>query len=87
MFMQTKKGLLRVCFVALLELAFYMSTVLYEDSITTARLGSLEFMCTISRLFDPRQRKTIFPLASVSRPSLEPTQPPVQWIQAVLSPG
>jgi hypothetical protein len=29
----------------------------------------------------------IFPLASVSRPALEPTQPPVQWIPGVLSPG
>jgi hypothetical protein len=28
-----------------------------------------------------------FPLASVSRPALGPTQPPVQWIPAVLSPG
>jgi hypothetical protein len=29
----------------------------------------------------------IFPLASVSRPALRPTQPPVQWVQGVLSPG
>jgi hypothetical protein len=57
MFMQTKKGLLRVCFVVLLELAFYMSTVLYEDSITTVRLGSLEFMCTISRLRSSAEAK------------------------------
>jgi hypothetical protein len=28
-----------------------------------------------------------FPLASVSRPALGPTQPPVQWIPVVLSPG
>jgi hypothetical protein len=26
-----------------------------------------------------------FPLASVSRPALRPTQPPVQWVPAVLS--
>jgi hypothetical protein len=25
--------------------------------------------------------------ASVSRPALEPTQPPVQWVPGVLSPG
>jgi hypothetical protein len=37
--------------------------------------------------FDPRQRQRIFPLASSSRPTLEPTQPPVQWVPGVLSPG
>jgi hypothetical protein len=28
-----------------------------------------------------------FPLASVSRPALGPTQPPVPWVPRVLSPG
>jgi len=28
-----------------------------------------------------------FPLASVSRPVLVPTQPPVQWVPRLLSPG
>jgi hypothetical protein len=37
--------------------------------------------------FDPRQRQRIFPLASVSRPALEPTRPPAQWVPGVLSPG
>jgi hypothetical protein len=37
--------------------------------------------------FDPRQRQRIFPLASVSRPALGPTQTPVQWVTGVLSPG
>jgi hypothetical protein len=36
---------------------------------------------------DLRQRQRIFPLASVSRPALGPTQPPVQWVPVVLSPG
>jgi hypothetical protein len=29
----------------------------------------------------------IFLLASVSRPALGPTQPPIQWVPGVLSPG
>jgi hypothetical protein len=37
--------------------------------------------------FDPRQRQRICSLASVSRPVLGPTQPPVQWVPRVLSPG
>jgi hypothetical protein len=37
--------------------------------------------------FDPRRGQRIFLLASVSRPALGPTQPPVQWVPVVLSPG
>jgi hypothetical protein len=29
----------------------------------------------------------IFLLAPVSRPALRPTQPPIQWVPGVLSPG
>jgi hypothetical protein len=36
--------------------------------------------------FDSRQQ-IIFPLASASRPALGPTQPPIQRVQSVLSPG
>jgi hypothetical protein len=36
----------------------------------------------VSRL-DPRHSKGIFPLASVSRPALGPTQPPVQSVPGV----
>jgi hypothetical protein len=35
----------------------------------------------------PAEAKRIFPLASVSRPALGPTQSPVQWVMGVLSPG
>jgi hypothetical protein len=37
--------------------------------------------------FDPGRGKRIFPLASVCRPALGPTQPPVQWLPGVLSLG
>jgi hypothetical protein len=37
--------------------------------------------------FDLRQEKRIFPLTSMSRPALRATQPPVQWVPGVLSPG
>jgi hypothetical protein len=33
------------------------------------------------------QRQRIFPLASESRPAVGATQPPVQWVPAVLFPG
>jgi hypothetical protein len=32
---------------------------------------------------DPRQEQRNFPLASVSRPGLRPTQPPIQWVPEV----
>jgi hypothetical protein len=48
----------------------------YSVSLRTGRPG-----------FDPRQRQRIFPLTSVSRPALGPTQPPVQWVPGALSPG
>jgi hypothetical protein len=34
-----------------------------------------------------RQGQRIFSLPSVSRLALRPTQPPVQWVPGVLSPG
>jgi hypothetical protein len=37
--------------------------------------------------FDPRQGQRIFLLAPASRSDLGPTQPPVQWVAGVFSPG
>jgi hypothetical protein len=37
--------------------------------------------------FNPQQRQEIFSLTSVSRTALGPTQPPVQLVPGVLSPG
>jgi hypothetical protein len=37
--------------------------------------------------FDPLQGQRIFLLAPASRPALEPTKPPIQWVPGVLSPG
>jgi hypothetical protein len=39
------------------------------------------------RPFDPPQRQRSFPLISASRTTLGPTQPPVQWVPAVLPLG
>jgi hypothetical protein len=36
---------------------------------------------------NPRQGKRIFPVVSVSRQVLGPTQPSVRWVPGVLSPG
>jgi hypothetical protein len=37
--------------------------------------------------FDPQQGHRIFLLAPASRPALGPTQPHIQWVPGVLSPG
>jgi hypothetical protein len=37
--------------------------------------------------FDPRQGQRTFLLAPASRPTLGPTQPPIQWVPGVLPPG
>jgi hypothetical protein len=54
----------------------YYQVLVWITGWTTGRSG-----------FDPRQGQRTFPVASVSRPALGPTQSPVQWVQGVLSPG
>jgi hypothetical protein len=45
---------------------------------------SVQCLATTGRSgFDPRQGQGTFPVASVSRPALGPTQPPVQWVPGV----
>jgi hypothetical protein len=46
---------------------------------------SMKFVILTNHRHKPSE--FIFPLASVSRQSLGPTQPPVQWVPGVLSPG
>jgi hypothetical protein len=50
-------------------------------------LCSMNFVTAGRSGFDPRQGQRIFPLSSVSRPALGPTQPPVQWVPGVHSLG
>jgi hypothetical protein len=38
-------------------------------------------------VFDSRQEQRNFPLTSMARPDLRPTQPPVQWVPGFLSQG
>jgi hypothetical protein len=37
--------------------------------------------------FDCQQKQSIFPIASVFRPALRPTQPPIQWVPGGPLPG
>jgi hypothetical protein len=55
---------------------FNLKIVQHSAWLQTGRLG-----------FDSRHRQMTFPVASVSRPALQPTQPPIRWVPVVLSPG
>jgi hypothetical protein len=63
------------------------SVVCISHSYLTRVAGVAQSVRTGQPGFDPRQRQRIFPLPSASRPALGPTQPPVQWVLGVLSPG
>jgi hypothetical protein len=64
---------------------FYLSE--FNEFRDKARKLYIKFTLVSASGFDPRRGQRIFPLASVSRPALGPTQHPVQWVPGVLSPG
>jgi hypothetical protein len=64
----------------------------YSDRIPGAGVAQLVSCLTMDWTagrsgFNPRQGQRTFPLVSVTRPALEPTQPIVEWVCGVLSPG
>jgi hypothetical protein len=67
---------------------FYLSRIWIANcrKRKVRKLHNMSF-CHLGILSDPRQRQRIFLLASASRPALRPTQPPIQWVPGVLSPG
>jgi hypothetical protein len=72
------------------RMVFVVMTLARDFSLV--QWGSLVSIVSDYRLdratgFDSRQRQRIFPLTSVSKPVLRPTQPPVRWVPGVLSPG
>jgi hypothetical protein len=66
--------------------ADHRTSIVFIDRNYYVRRRTL-FGCVHRQNIDPRQRQGIFPLASVFRPALGPTQPPVQCLPGVLSPG
>jgi hypothetical protein len=65
---------------------FYDAFQLLEPGCSTNTLSGNGLDDGRSR-FDSRQKQRIFPVASLSRPALGHTQPPVQFVPGVLPPG
>jgi hypothetical protein len=71
--------------------AAVLEKMLYSRYIHSSRGSSVSIVSTAWTTgrseFDHRPTQKDFSLASVSRPGLVPTQPPVQWVPGLLSPG
>jgi hypothetical protein len=60
----------------------------YEVAVVSQSVQRLTTDWTTRRTgFDPWQRQRISPVASVSRQALRATQPPIQYVPGVPSPG
>jgi hypothetical protein len=80
------------------SVAFWICTTPYRTILTGKHIVTVnclgyswlklteEQIKRIRAPYDQLGQRT-FPLTSVSRPALGPTQPPVQWVPGVLSPG
>jgi hypothetical protein len=85
-------GFLRTTAMIYLSLICYCFTIYRLPLISGSRCSSFSIVSGYglddrAMRFDSGRGKRIVPLDSVSRPALGPTQPPVQCVPRVLSPG
>jgi hypothetical protein len=72
--------------VPLLMLFLVVGSVILLDTTLQRKYASLSIMSG-RPIFDSQQRQSIFPLASVSRPALKPTQPAIHFSTGSPFPG
>jgi hypothetical protein len=83
-------GCFRLCSKDVNKLVKYLGYC-YIAYVKSSMMLTVTFWFSIlaipdDRAIDPGREERILPLTSVSRPALEPTQPPVQWVSGALSP-